>query len=195
MPARRRRAHSQTDRHTHTHERARALPGLRRVYWEDQPPLPAPNPREPGKQDSSRNAARDSEQSGHLGAAMSEPIFPRPGVRGDPGSAHTAWIPPQDPSHVLGLCSTGKGGWFRGLESQPPVHSPIPAGPRTREAEDTDRSGSSRFSRCCPLQGGSSPAPRRWAQDAFSSSSSVRCRVAPSVAGPTFTLLDNSQQL
>lgn len=31
VPARRRRAQSQTDRQTHTHERARALPGLRRV--------------------------------------------------------------------------------------------------------------------------------------------------------------------
>lgn len=46
-----------------------------------------------------------------------------------------------------------------------------------------------------PLQGGSRPATRRWPpQDLFSSSSPVRRQVAPSVAGPTFTLLDNGQQ-
>ena len=182
--------HTHTNIHAHTHG-----PGWER-YWEVQPPPRAPHPKEPEKQDSSRNAARGPEQSGHPGTTVSEPIFPRPGVWADPGSAHTAGISPRDPSHLLGLRSTSKGGCFRGLESQPRAYPPNPAGLRTREAEDTDRSGRSRFSRGCPLQGGSNPAPHRWPrQDTFSSSSPLRCRAAPSVAGPTFTLPDNGQQL
>ena len=53
-------------------------------------------------------------------------------------------------------------GWFRGMNSPPQAYPPIPAGPRTREKEDTDRSGCSKFLRSWPLQGGSRPAPRRW---------------------------------
>ena len=143
-----------------------------------------------------RDTARGPEQSGRPGTTVSEPLFPRPEVRADPGSAYTAGIPPRDPSHVVGLRSTRKGGCFRGLEAQHRAYPPSPAGPRTREAEDTDRSGRSGSSRGCPLQGGSNPAPRRWPrQDALSSSSPLRCRAAPRVAEPTFTLPGNGQQL
>lgn len=63
-----------------------------------------------------RRGARSSRAT--WGAAASEPIPARPGVREHPGSAHTARISPPDLSHLRCLCTEGKGGWFRSTESQ-----------------------------------------------------------------------------